>query len=138
MEDESIRIIRSPITGEELRAFLDNPFPELVKCVVDIEEEIVAIGGELHSDAEEIMLEEGSLQRNLWGGNIYPDGPPGDRLEFSALMNIRPSQDNRSMEVENQAVKEKMREIVMRLIPLLAERQGPLQQIERPDSDHIS
>ena len=125
MGDESIRIIRSPITGEELRAFLDNPFPELVKYVVDIEEEIVALGGELHSDAEEILLEEGSLQRNLWGGNIYPDGPPGARLEFSALMNIRPSQDNRSMEVQNQAVKDMMKDIVVRLIPMLAQEQSP-------------
>jgi len=44
----------------------------MIKFVVDVEREIIVFGGELHSDAEEILVENGSDNRNLWGGNLYP------------------------------------------------------------------
>ena len=98
-------------------SFLSNPFPDMVKFVVDVEQGVMALGGEMHTDAEEVLLENGSAQASLWGGNAYPRRP-ANKLEYSSLINIRPSQDNRSLEVEDAATRKRMEEIVRSFLPL--------------------
>jgi len=56
----------------------------------------MAIGGELHADAEALLLEQGSTQADLWGINLYHEKPAAEWIEFNSLINIRPSQKNRS------------------------------------------
>lgn len=99
----------------ELRRLVELFFVDMVKIVVDVDRGVVAVGGELHADAEALLLEEGSKQEDLWGANYYP-GRERDWLEYTALINIRPSQGNRSMEVQDLGVRERLREIVTRLI----------------------
>jgi hypothetical protein len=111
-----IEIIKEKIDKEYLKKFLDNPFKEMVKFVVDIEKEIIALGGELHSDAEEILTKNGSDNRNLWGGNLYPLGEKNNRIEYTSLINIRPSQDNTSMGIQSQEIKTKVDQIIDKLI----------------------
>ncbi|MGV8124590.1 MAG: DUF5674 family protein [Candidatus Xenobiia bacterium LiM19] len=118
MDDYPIRIIRRKIKNRKLREFLDKPFTEMVKCVVDIERKVVALGGELHVDAEQLLLEDGSSQADIWGANIYPDAPPPDRIDCTALMNIRPSQNNRAMEIQDEAVRIRMKAVIKKLIEL--------------------
>lgn len=113
-----IRIIHSRISNDELRAYLGHPFPEMVKFVVDLNLQLIGLGGELHADAEELMLEACSALVDLWGGNLYPDAPLDDRIEYTALINIRPSQDNRSMLVQDITIRERMRRIVEQLVDL--------------------
>ncbi len=62
-----IKIIKEPAALKELVEITKNQFGDLVKAVVDIDREIIAIGGELHADEEAILLEQGSKQSNLWG-----------------------------------------------------------------------
>ena len=38
--------------------------------------EVAAVGGELHADAEALLLEQGSQQKDLWGANYYPGRGP--------------------------------------------------------------
>lgn len=94
----------------------ESRFGNLVKAVVDVERKIMAVDGELHADEEALLLENGSRQENLWGINIYPelDGP--DRVEFDSIINIRPSQGNRSRGVEDPAIREKITQIVNNLV----------------------
>ena len=112
-----ITIIREKISNTTLRSYLNNPFPEMVKFVVDIEKKVIALGGEMHADAEQVLLADGSEQRNLWGGNIYPD-EPSDTLEYSSLINIRPSQNNRAMEVQDEGIRSRIQAIVRQLVAL--------------------
>jgi hypothetical protein len=88
----------------------------MVKLVVDTRRRIVGIGGELHADAEQLLLEDGSQQADLWGANYYPGRGPDDCLEYTALINIRPSQDNPSMEILEPAIRDVVRELVFGLI----------------------
>jgi hypothetical protein len=60
-------------------------FNDMIKCVVDVEKEIIAVNAELHSDLEQLLLSEGSQQANLYGFNIYYDY---DEIEFSSMINI--------------------------------------------------
>lgn len=91
-------------------------FGDLVKAVVDVEREIMALDGELHADEEALLLEQGSAQRDLWGINIYPDLEAEDRIEFDSMINIRPSQGNRSRGVDDPAVRAKIIDVVSTLI----------------------
>lgn len=115
-----IKIINQKITIDELKSFLNKPFEEMVKFVIDIEKEIIALGGELHSDAEKVLLENGSMQKNLWGANIYPlRKKEAEKLEYSSLINIRPSQNNFSMEIAGKSLKKQIKNIVKKLLPLV-------------------
>ena len=97
---------------EELKQMAAATFGDLVKAVVDIERELVAVDAELHSDLEALLLENGSEQKNLWGINLYPEMAGAEFLEFDSLINIRPSQDNRSRGVENEETRKKIAEII--------------------------
>jgi hypothetical protein len=91
-------------------------FGDMVKLVVDVLREVVAIGGELHADAEQLLLEQGSRQADLWGANYYPGRGAEGCLEFTALINIRPSQGNPAMEIQDEETREAVRRIVERLV----------------------
>jgi hypothetical protein len=73
-------------------------------------------GGELHADEEALLLEQGSGQVDLWGINIYPDRVGTDRIEFDSMINVRPSQGNRSRSVEDPALRQQIVNVVTRLI----------------------
>lgn len=104
------------ISIEELKQMSENMFGELVKAVVDIEKEIMAVDAELHADQEKELLERGSDQNNLWGINIYPDDEGEDFIEFDSMINLRPSWGNRSRGVDDENTQNKIRNIVSKLI----------------------
>lgn len=111
-----ISIIRTSVTKTELNTMATQQFGDMVKAVVDIEQGIMAIGGELHSDEEAVLLEQGSLQKHLWGINIYPERPPSEWIEFDSMINIRPSGGNRSRYVERPEIRDMVTAIVNRLV----------------------
>lgn len=111
-----IQLIDSKINPEDLKARCRETFKYFVKFVVDIELGRMAVGGELHADGEEMLLERGSKQDNLWGGNYYPENKPEERIEFEAFINIRPRLDNDSMEIKNETVRSKVRQWVTALL----------------------
>jgi len=109
-------IVDSPISPYDLNAMAENTFGNLVKAVVDIDRGIMALDGELHSDEEALLLENGSRQEHLWGINIYPELEGPDRIEFDSVINIRPSQQNRSRGVDDPQLREKIIRIVNSLM----------------------
>jgi hypothetical protein len=109
-------IVTEPIPLESLVEMARNHFGELVKAVVDIDRGIMAVDAEMHSDEEALLLEDGSEQRSLWGVNIYPELTGDDRLEFDSMINIRPSQGNRSRGVDDEETRVRIRALVDRLI----------------------
>ena len=104
------------ISLSELREMSKRMFGNLVKAVVDMEKEVMAIDGELHADEQALLLEQGSNQQNIWGINLYPDKTGDDFVEFDSVINIRPLQKNRSRGVENEEIRKKILEIVNNLI----------------------
>ncbi len=115
-----IKIIKSPISLEEVRKISrEGKFAELVKAVVDVEQEIMAMGGELHADEElELMEKVDSKREQTWGINIYPDKSGGEFIEFDSMINLKPAFGNRSRSVENSEIREKIIKIVEKLIRL--------------------
>jgi len=114
----STRIIKDSIPKTELAEIAKEQFGDLVKAVVDVEQGIMAIGGELHADEEAALLEQGSRQEDLWGINFYPNKQEEEWLEFDSMINVKPSQDNRSRGVENNETREKIKQVIKKLVAL--------------------
>lgn len=111
-----IRIVKTPINIEELKNIAKDQFGDFVKAVIDIENKILAIGGELHADEETLLSENGSKRENTWGINIYPEQPDNDWIEFDSMINLKPHLGNRSRGVEDTRIQEKIKLIVSELI----------------------
>jgi hypothetical protein len=109
-------VIDAPISLADLKAMAGGRFGNLVKAVVDVERKIMALDGELSADEEALLLENGSRQENLWGINIYPELEGPDRIEFDSVINIRPSQGNRSRGIDDQVLREKVFQVVVGLM----------------------
>lgn len=107
-----IRIVKEKISKKELEELAKEFYVEMVKGVVDIERELIALGGEWHIDANQVLIADGSKQENLWGFNIYLD----KRIEYVSLINIRPAQNNRTLEVEDPKIREKMFAVINKLV----------------------
>ena len=110
------RIIREPVSRADLRVLAEARFGDMVKAVVDVSKGVMAAGGELHSDEEALLIEDGSRQADLWGINLYPDEAGPEWLEFDSMINVRPSQGNRSRDVEDPSVRESIRAVVQRVV----------------------
>lgn len=115
---EEIIIISQPITKERLKEIALLRFGDLVKGVVDLEKGIMALGGDLHADEEAKLLQDGSEQKNVWGINLYPDLAWPEMVEFDSMINIRPSQNNRSRSVESPEIQEQILVVVKKLLVL--------------------
>jgi len=111
-----MRIIDSPIRLADIVLMAQTGFGELVKAVVDVDQGIMAVDGELHSDLEALLLEHGSGQQHLWGINIYPELQGAERVEFDSMINIRPSRGNRSRGVDDPEIRSRILRIVDSLV----------------------
>jgi hypothetical protein len=111
-----MKIITEAITITLLQDMMLNMFGNFVKAVIDVEKEIMAVDGELHADEEALLLVDGSRQENLWGINIYPELPKESRIEFDSMINLKPRQGNRTRNVDDPEVRNKIIKIVNKLI----------------------
>jgi hypothetical protein len=115
-DNPDIVLIEKRLAPEELARLVRAHFDDMVKYVVDIERGLAAVGGELHADAEQILLQAGCRQEDLWGANYYPGRGPEECVEYTSLINIRPAQGNRGMLIADALVRERVRDLTFALI----------------------
>jgi hypothetical protein len=111
-----IAIVAQRIDPGELARLVHLYFGDMVKLVIDVERRLVGVGGDLHADAEQLLLQAGSRQADLWGANYFPGRGTEKCIEFTALINIRPAQGNRSMLIASAEIRQLVREITFALI----------------------
>ena len=108
-----IVLIRNQATTEQITEMSEAFGETLIKLAVDVDREILAGGGELHADCESALLEDGSQQHNVWGADWYPlDREVG----FESLINIRPRQQNLTLEIVDPALRSQVDAIVRQLL----------------------
>ena len=106
----SILFIREKVTPEQLQEMLEyHGKVNYVKCAIDVELGILAGGGDAHADCEQVLLEAGSEQRNIWGSGWNWQK---QEVKFDSLINIRPRDGNRQHELQDPALRERVREII--------------------------
>lgn len=109
-------LISEPISTQQLREAGEELYGDMVKAVIDIEKEVMAVGAELHADEEAFLIERNSHQENLWGINLYTNRAVPEMVEFDSMINIRPRQNNRSRGVEDANLQERIIGIVRTLV----------------------
>ncbi len=107
-----IYLIQERGTKDQVEQMLET-LGDYIKLAVDIERKILAGGGELHADCEAVLLENGSKQVDIWGADWYP---MTQEVGYESLINIRPRQNNRSMEIQDPAIRERVADIVQNLL----------------------
>lgn len=109
-----MRILSEPISKQELINTSSNFIDEhAIKGVVDVKRELLAVDSPMHYDCEQLLLEDGSDQYDLWGINLYLDEEEIDDLvEFNSMINIRPAQNNRSRSVDDPKTRERIKGVV--------------------------
>jgi hypothetical protein len=86
-------------------------FDTYVKLAIDVRREVLAGGAEMHADCEQALLASGGRQADIWGADWDVAGV----VRFESLINIRPGQDNRSLEVESPELRARIERIVRRV-----------------------
>jgi hypothetical protein len=111
-----MKIIKANLSKTELKEMAAGGFGNMVKAVADIERGLLAVDAELHSDLEALLLQDGSKQKDLWGINLYPEISGDDFLEFDSMINMKPSQGNRSRGVDNETIRAKIIALVQKKV----------------------
>lgn len=111
-----MRLIDKTISKDELKKMSQTFAGGLVKAVVDVQKEIMAVDAPMHADEEKELLDNGSDQDNLWGINLYPDLGNEDFIEFDSMINVRPRLNNFSRGIDRKELQEKIISIVTKLV----------------------
>lgn len=107
-----IHIIRTPATPKQIEEML-QVLDTYIKLAVDVEREILAGGGVMHADCKSVLLEDGSSQEDIWDADW---NPAGQQVTFESLINIRPRQDNPSMEILDAQLRDRIALIARQLL----------------------
>ena len=84
-----------------------------IKLAVDVKRRILAGGGVMHADCEAVLLEDGSQQTDIWGADWNPSA---GHVTFESLINIRPQQNNRSLDLVDPDLRERVEKITRMLL----------------------
>ncbi len=107
-----IILLAQKATPQQISQMLEV-YPRLIKIAVDIRRKILGGGGEMHADCEQVLLDNGSEQEDIWGANWYP---AEQRVEYEALINIRPQMGNRGMLIQSEEIRQVVQEVTLAIL----------------------
>ena len=107
-----IHLLSERTSPEQLHDMLAE-YELMIKIAVDVRRKILAGGGVMHADCEAALLDNGSEQDDIWGANWYP---AEQRIEFEALINIRPRQNNRSMVLQSEELRQSVETVTRQIL----------------------
>ena len=111
------KIVKNSISHAELKALAHEQYGDIIKAVVDVGQEIMGVGGELHVDIQSLLIEkENSQAQDTWGINLYLEKTEDDFVEFDSMINLKPLLNNKTRNVEDVGIQKNIREIVAKLI----------------------
>ncbi len=111
-----MKLVDTSISIDELKNIAEASFGDFVKAVVDVKLENMVVDAELHSDEEAYLLENGSKQDDIWGINLYPSLEGDELIEFDSMINLRPSFGNASRGVDDPITRQKIIDVVKKLV----------------------
>ena len=91
----------TPIEFEHAREI----YNDYIKTVVDIENDIIAVGGEFHIDCEEVLIKQGVKLNNLYGGGYRISTK---EVEYMAMSNFKPQLSKYTYEVVDPVIRDKI------------------------------
>ena len=111
------RIVKDNIARNELKVLAHEQYGDIIKAVVDVSQEILGVGGELHIDIQSFLVEkENSQGQDTWGINLYLEKTGDDFIEFDSMINLKPLSGNKTRGIESLEIQNKIREIINKLV----------------------
>ncbi|NOT06331.1 MAG: hypothetical protein HOP27_17200 [Anaerolineales bacterium] len=107
-----IHLLKEKVVPVQIQDMLQE-YENMIKIVVDIRRRFLSGGGEMHSDCESILLEDGSEQDDLWGANWHPNE---QRIEFESLINIRPRLGNRNILIQDENLRKQVESVTREIL----------------------
>ena len=107
-----IHLLRQKATRQQVDEMLQE-LGSFIKLAVDIQRNILAGGGQMHADCESVLLQDGSQQSEIWGADWIPSI---QKVEFDALINIRPNQQNYAMTIQDSNIKQRVETITRQIL----------------------
>ena len=92
-----------PFTQKEISS-LKEYFKSYIKTVIDLKNKSCSAGMEVHFEGEQILLNQGAEQKNIWGGGVDLETKT---IDFNAMINIRPRDDNNSNVIQDKKIRQK-------------------------------
>ncbi len=105
-----IHLLRHPATVKQIQEMLEA-HESYIKVAVDIENGVLAGGGEFHADCEALLIEEGSAKKDIWGADWVPDSK---EVRFGSLINIR-SKTNRGMQIQDESLRNQVEAVIRKI-----------------------
>lgn len=109
-----IIVLDRKITPEEFE-HAREAYPDYIKTVMDVEREILAVGGEYHIDCEDVLIKGGSKPENLYGGGYRISTK---EVEYMALSNFKPAQNKTTYEIMDGKIRRKLEELTKKYLEL--------------------
>ncbi|MCC6187946.1 MAG: hypothetical protein IT318_02850 [Anaerolineales bacterium] len=107
-----VHVIRSKATTQQMAEMMEA-LDTYIKLAVDIRRGVLAGGGVMHADCESALLEDGSQQEDVWGADWTP---ASQQVTFESLINIRPRQGNRSLDIQDPEIRSRVAQITLDLL----------------------
>ena len=107
----AIIIAKDKLTKSDFQKARED-YQSYIKLTIDIKQQKVALGGEYHADAEKILLEQGSKQKDIWGGGFNLETK---QLETNAIINLR-LEKNKSFEILEPKIRKKFLTIAKKIL----------------------
>lgn len=106
-------IVDNKLTENDIKTARED-YGNVIKITTDIEQEIAAIGGEYHHDAEQILIRRfKSKNSNLWGGAYYIDTKI---LTTNAYINYKSNLGNPSNEILSEQKREEFLKFANKIV----------------------
>lgn len=94
-----------PYTLDQIK-HLKEFFEVYIKTVIDINRKFCVAGMNRHYEGEQILLQQGSLQSDIWGGGIDLETM---EIDYNSFINIRPNDNNLKNEIQSEKTKRSYR-----------------------------
>lgn len=105
------------ISVEELQVMSDKMDGNIVKADVDVAKKLVIIDMPMHFEGEQVLLESGSKQSDLWGINLLPAKyGTKDFIVYDSMINIKPKQNNLGMDVQSSDIRSQIEAIITEVV----------------------
>lgn len=108
----------TPYTQEEIDK-LKEKFDSYIKTVIDLNKRICSAGCDRHFESEKILMDQGSNQKDIWGGGI---DMVTKIIDCNSFINIRPKQGNTSNEILNVRLRKKYEDVTKYFFYLIYEK----------------
>lgn len=114
-----MRIVRSPLTPDEVNGFTDEIFGDMIKVVVDVKHGWLIAGAVQHAHGERELLEQGSQLEDLWGACVFPTRRDDAAIEYTSMINQDRAPNKGFKAIQDPAIQAQVKAVIARYFPTL-------------------